>query len=70
MPLWPNAGPGNVNKWIKNMGHLGFDEFVESIPFDETRDYVKRVLRSMHIYGSHYNENYFNETRSVALMKP
>ena len=51
-----NAGPGNVNKWLGMMGNLPLDEFVEEIPFSETRGYVKRVLRSIQIYGSLFNE--------------
>lgn len=43
-----NAGPEAVNKWIAN-GHLDdLEEFVENIPFQETRYYVKRVMRSYH----------------------
>ena len=45
-----NAGPGNVSKWIRSQGYMPFDEFIESIPLSETRGYVKRVLRSAHIY--------------------
>lgn len=46
-----NAGPGNVSKWLSTQGYLPMDEFIESIPFSETRGYVKRVLRSARIYG-------------------
>jgi soluble lytic murein transglycosylase len=46
-----NAGPGNVNKWLAGQGFLPLDEFIEAIPFTETRGYVKRVLRSARIYG-------------------
>jgi soluble lytic murein transglycosylase len=42
-----NGGQGNVNKW-RRTNKRPLDEFVESIPFSETRNYVKRVtmLRS------------------------
>jgi soluble lytic murein transglycosylase len=54
-----NAGPEAVNKWIANgnlpvFGSTGpqvgddLEEFVENIPFQETRYYVKRVMRSYH----------------------
>lgn len=46
-----NAGPGNVNKWLGSQGSMPLDEFIENIPFTETRGYVKRVLRSAHIYN-------------------
>jgi peptidoglycan lytic transglycosylase len=46
-----NAGAGNVSKWLASQGNLPFDEFIELIPFTETRGYVKRVLRSEAIYA-------------------
>lgn len=51
-----NAGPGNVNKWLKTNGKLPLDEFIEEVPFTETRGYVKRVLRSMQLYGHLLND--------------
>lgn len=49
-----NAGPHNVASWKRRNGHLDDDEFVEEIPFLETRRYVKRVLRSYGVYASLY----------------
>lgn len=49
-----NAGAGNVNRWRKTFGHLRRDEFVENIPFAETRDYVKKVISSAEIYDRLY----------------
>ncbi|HVI95050.1 MAG TPA: transglycosylase SLT domain-containing protein [Anaeromyxobacter sp.] len=45
-----NAGGGAVSRWVEARGALALDEFVEEIPFDETRGYVKRVLRSFAAY--------------------
>ncbi len=45
-----NAGQGNVRKWLREKGNLPTDEFVESIPFRETRHYVKRVTDSFVTY--------------------
>lgn len=45
-----NAGPTAVGRWLKAQGSLSLDEFVEEIPLQETRGYVKRVLRS---YGAY-----------------
>ncbi|MBK5071873.1 murein transglycosylase [Budviciaceae bacterium CWB-B4] len=40
-----NAGPSRVNSWLNNSaGRLDAVAFVESIPFNETRGYVKNVL--------------------------
>jgi soluble lytic murein transglycosylase len=50
-----NAGPGNVNKWIKmfgdpRQGDINLIDWVELIPIYETRNYVQRVLESVYIY--------------------
>ncbi len=45
-----NAGPNAVARWLAERGSLEDDEWVESIPYEQTRSYVKRVLRSLHAY--------------------
>lgn len=45
-----NAGPGAVARWLDARGNLPLDEFVEEIPIDQTRNYVKRVLDSFAAY--------------------
>jgi soluble lytic murein transglycosylase len=40
-----------VDKWLKEDMTLELDEFLESIPFDETRNYTKRVLASFAAYS-------------------
>ena len=49
-----NAGPGNVKRWQKSLGSLPQDEFIESITFRETREYVKKVLSTMELYRRLY----------------
>ncbi|TDJ11787.1 MAG: lytic transglycosylase domain-containing protein [Deltaproteobacteria bacterium] len=44
-----NAGPHRVVRWLEGTP-VEDDEWVEAIPYDQTRGYVKRVLRSMHAY--------------------
>jgi len=39
-----NAGQSRVDQWMKNLGNVEMTEFVERIPFAETRAYVKQVL--------------------------
>jgi soluble lytic murein transglycosylase len=39
-----NAGQGRVAQWRRGAPHKPMDEFVESIPFRETRTYVKHVV--------------------------
>ena len=50
-----NAGEGNVNKWLRERGNRPIDEFVEGIPFRETRHYVKRVSASWQMYHLLYD---------------
>ena len=45
-----NAGPQAVFAWMAKYGAREGDEFVEMIPYLETRQYVKRVLRSYREY--------------------
>ncbi len=45
-----NAGPQAVSAWVAKNGVREIDEFVEQIPYQETRQYVKRVLRSYREY--------------------
>ncbi len=48
-----NAGPGNVKKWIAANGDPRSTDpidWIETIPFNETRNYVMRVLENAQIY--------------------
>ncbi len=45
-----NVGDGPVKRWLHARGSLPLDAFVEEIPVEETRGYVKRVLRSYAAY--------------------
>ena len=50
-----NAGPARVNQWQRDLGDPrsgGTDvvDWVESIPFSETRNYVQRVLENLQVY--------------------
>jgi soluble lytic murein transglycosylase len=45
-----NAGDARVVDWRGAGDGEGMDEFVESIPFTETRDYVQAILRNEDIY--------------------
>jgi soluble lytic murein transglycosylase len=45
-----NAGHDKVREWIKEGNYRSFDEFIEDIPYDETRNYVKRVLLTYATY--------------------
>jgi soluble lytic murein transglycosylase len=50
-----NAGPGNVNKWLRangdpRSGSIGMIEWIEAIPIYETKNYVQRVLENAVMY--------------------
>ena len=52
-----NAGPGNVRKWINAYGdprtnQVGVVDWIEAIPFSETRGYVQRVVENSVVYDS------------------
>ncbi len=47
-----NAGEERVTDWQAAGPYHGIDEFVESIPFTQTRDYVQGILRNEDIYRS------------------
>ena len=46
-----NAGAGAVDRWLARWGDLPVDAFVEVIPFDETRSYVRTVLSAARAYA-------------------
>jgi soluble lytic murein transglycosylase len=47
-----NAGDERVFDWQAAGPYSGIDEFVESIPFTETREYVQAILRNQEMYRS------------------
>lgn len=49
-----NAGPSAVAKWMTQRGALPLDEWIEEIPYKETRGYVKQVLADHVIYQQLY----------------
>ncbi|MBX3040149.1 MAG: transglycosylase SLT domain-containing protein [Bdellovibrionaceae bacterium] len=50
-----NAGPHRVHSWLMAFGNLDYDEFVEHIPFLETREYVRRVVANALTYSELYD---------------
>ncbi|MBX7149640.1 transglycosylase SLT domain-containing protein [bacterium] len=51
-----NAGPNAVNRWKRWGDKLAHDEFIELIPYTETNNYVKKVLRNYWIYKRLYGK--------------
>ena len=46
-----NGGVDSVERWLSRAQGLDLDTFVERIPYDETRDYVVRVMGNLARYG-------------------
>ena len=49
-----NAGEDRVAQWTAGQNYLETAEFVESIPFTETREYVQIVIRNAEVYRQVY----------------
>ncbi|MHB1347750.1 MAG: transglycosylase SLT domain-containing protein [Candidatus Humimicrobiaceae bacterium] len=49
-----NGGPGAMQRWISKYGGLDIDEFIESLTYDETKNYIKKVMASYFIYDFLY----------------
>ncbi len=52
-----NAGPGNVNKWLRRngdprTGQIDILKWIEKIPIYETRNYVQRVIENAVVYDA------------------
>jgi soluble lytic murein transglycosylase len=51
-----NAGEDRVDDWRKNGNFADVEEFVESIPFTQTREYVQAIMRNAVIYKLLYSK--------------
>src|SRR5262249_57548839 len=51
-----NAGLGSVNQWQAKRAGLDPEIFVEEIPYQETRNYVKTVMQSAAMYKCLYRD--------------
>ena len=65
-----NAGEAGVDRWLRERGNLELDEFIETIPFDETRGYTKRVLSSYLTYSWLYMRDKPVPVINFSLTKP
>lgn len=57
-----NAGPSRAKQWIREYGDprtgdIDPVDWVESVPFSETRNYIQRVMENMQVYQSRLNSN-------------
>jgi soluble lytic murein transglycosylase len=64
-----NAGPGRAQAW-RSGGPLEGAIWVETIPFNETRDYVKKVLANAMFYARELNQPYVPLTVRLGTITP
>lgn len=50
-----NAGPEAIDRWISEKKSMRLDEFLEDIPYEQTRNYVAKVLGNMEVYSRVYS---------------
>ncbi len=73
-----NAGAGAVARWVNQNGDLLFDVWLEEIPYRETRNYTRRVLKTYGIYRYLYTDTQIgpdlpqkaNSKKSLRLKPP
>lgn len=51
-----NGGIGSVTRWKSSLSYSDTDEFVEQIPYEETKTYVKKVFKSYWNYTRIYQK--------------
>jgi len=64
-----NAGPGRAQAWRAGAPFEGAI-WVETIPFNETRDYVKKVLTNAMIYARALDQAFVPLTRRLGTVSP
>ena len=57
-----NAGPGRIRQWLAEYGDprggkIDMVDWIETIPIDETRFYVQRVLENLQVYRGQNGRN-------------
>ncbi|WP_414579263.1 transglycosylase SLT domain-containing protein [Anabaena sp. CCY 9402-a] len=65
-----NAGPGNVSRWLQTIPNQDPDEFVEAIPFGETKNYVRQVFGNYWNYLRLYNPEISNLVAKYSTQHP
>jgi soluble lytic murein transglycosylase len=65
-----NAGPHRVQRWVAERPRVDMEEFVDQIPFDETRGFAKRVFTSWHHYRRLYGSGSPPSRRGEAVAAP
>lgn len=62
-----NGGSGAVDRWVKNRTSDDLDLWVENVSFEETRNYIKRVLSSVSAYAYLYDRKAFEDVLAIPI---
>jgi len=65
-----NAGPGRAQSWRPALAPLEGAVWVETIPFNETRDYVRKVLANTVVYARVLNQPFVSLTDRLGVVTP
>lgn len=62
-----NAGPSRARRWLRDhgdfrKGEIDVVDWIEMIPFDETRDYVQRVIENLQMYRAILGKGRISDT--------
>ncbi|MCB2067099.1 MAG: lytic transglycosylase domain-containing protein [Erythrobacter sp.] len=65
-----NAGPGNVNRWLREngdprTGNVDWLRWIEEVQFFETKNYIQRVIENAVVYEALYPEQAGGRSRGV-----
>ncbi len=50
-----NGGPGRMSGWISERGNMDIDEFIESVSYEQSREYIKIVMGNYYFYQMLYD---------------
>lgn len=69
-----NAGPKRAREWVKEIGDPRSSaddaiDWVEMIPYEETRNYVQRVLENLQVYRQHLSETELAQSLEKDLLR-
>ena len=66
-----NAGQGNVAKWLPNHVTMRATDWIETVPFAETRTYLRHVLSNMVVYEIiHLKNKNFHLSKALTPISP
>ena len=65
-----NAGPGRVDRWLPETDAIPADAWIDSMPFNETRGYVQRVLASKAVFHWRMSGETLRVTDAMQPVRP